>query len=661
MTTFTTTSPTSQGALPTGVTEIGGVVLDLVGLNGVRIVSQLSAASLYNGYSVANTTIGTQTGFSDTTLAALGGGLKEAAVRITLYDGDTAAGNFDFHQNRLTLNGVDFGDFSDVQTQITTNDGKTSSATQNGFPNDRLATGWFASSDSALLKQFYDSLVSHKAVAFALTDVDPTDNLLDFTRGVAGSLVDIGKPPVPVNQAPVIEHHSLSPVLGACDTHATIGADDLHATDAEGAALTYTITGASIGTLLVNGDIAGVGTSFTQADIDAGRVTLFGGAVLPGSAVATPNGAISGAGISFADSFHFSVSDGVNKVAGTFDAAYAGYDSVQTSAQWGGYWGGSGKDFMLGTDGADTMSGGEGCDTLIGNGGDDNLNGQGGNNRIFGGEGRDTLTGDNGDDLLDGGNGDDQLHANGGNNTLFGGAGNDRITAGEGNDLAFGGDGDDQIDVNGGNNRVNGGAGNDRITTGNGNDTIVAGAGDDVVYANGGSNKIQLGGISGAVSDGNDQFWTGNGADKFALFLDDRDGKAAGFGHDTINGFRIAEGDQLLAFNPAKGFWDDKANLASLADSGFVSGARSADGGDLTLTFAKGQAAESSVTLKWFFWDNGQFLTDGERQTGFGQSIATDKLVGILEDVIQDGGTVGVSGTDFVAKGLNYVAGDFHL
>ncbi|WP_152046474.1 calcium-binding protein [Aureimonas psammosilenae] len=650
MTTFTTTSPTSKGALPTGVTEIGGLVLDLVGLNGVRIVSQISASSLYEGYPTTTpVTIGTQSGFDAATIAALGGGLKEAAVRVTLYDGDSAAGDFDFHDNGLLLNGINFGDCSNVSTQVTTNDGKTGSSIQNGFPDDRLATGWFSSTDASVLKSFYDSLTSKHAVTFGFLDKDVNDNQLNFKQGLAGNLIDIGKPPVPVNQAPVIDQHTLSPVLGACDTHARLGADDLHATDAEGAALTYTVTAASVGTLLVNGEIAGVGTHFTQSDIDAGRVTLYGGAVQPAA-----NG-------TFSDSFHFSVSDGVNAVAGSFDAAYAGFDNVQTQAQWGGYWGGSGKDYLLGTNGADNMSGGDGCDTLIGNKGDDNLHAGEGNNRVFGGEGRDNLTGGNGNDLLDGGADDDQISGNGGNNILFGGAGNDRITANDGNDVVFGGDGNDQIDVNGGNNRVNGGAGNDRITTGNGNDTIVAGAGDDVVYANGGNNKIQLGGVSGAVSDGNDQFWTGNGADKFALFLEDRDGKAAGFGNDTINGFRIAEGDQLLAFNSKAGFWDNKADLASITQNGFVSGARSADGGDLTLFFAKGQANESSVTLKWFFWDNGQFLSNDERSTAFGQYIAADKLAGILEDVMQDGSSVGVSGTDFVAKGLNYVAGDFHL
>ena len=40
----TETSPTN-GALPSGVTKVGGIVVDLTGSNGARVVSQLSASS----------------------------------------------------------------------------------------------------------------------------------------------------------------------------------------------------------------------------------------------------------------------------------------------------------------------------------------------------------------------------------------------------------------------------------------------------------------------------------------------------------------------------------------------------------------------------------------------------------------------------------------
>ncbi len=43
---FTITSP--NGALPGGVTQVGGLVLDLKGTNGNRVVAQVAASSLFS-------------------------------------------------------------------------------------------------------------------------------------------------------------------------------------------------------------------------------------------------------------------------------------------------------------------------------------------------------------------------------------------------------------------------------------------------------------------------------------------------------------------------------------------------------------------------------------------------------------------------------------
>src|SRR5690242_8695508 len=48
-TTFTRNSP-AGGTLPSGVTEIGGVVVDLIGSNHNRVVSELPASDLFVGY-----------------------------------------------------------------------------------------------------------------------------------------------------------------------------------------------------------------------------------------------------------------------------------------------------------------------------------------------------------------------------------------------------------------------------------------------------------------------------------------------------------------------------------------------------------------------------------------------------------------------------------
>ncbi|MBR0666664.1 ExeM/NucH family extracellular endonuclease [Roseomonas hellenica] len=454
---------------------------------------------------------------------------------------------------------------------------------------------------------------------------------------------------VGMNDAPEIVENSLDPVLATDALGATLGADDLSGSDDGDAPLTYTVTTLPTGILLVRGEIATVGTHFTQADIDAGRVALLAGAVTPG------------AGGALADSFGFTLSDGSKSTDGVFTAAYEGYQTVQTEPRFGGYWGRSGDDYMLGTQSGNFVAGGSGHDALIGRGGNDNLDGGSGIDRLFGGDGNDMLTGGSGRDLLDGGAGRDALHGGGGDNILVGGSGDDTITADSGDDLVFGGDGRDIIHVNGGDNRVDAGAGDDWVTTGNGDDVVIAGAGDDIVFAGNGDNLFKLGGITGAISDGDDRFTGGRGADGYALFLDSRDGAAAGWGHDVITDFRLSQDDQLIAFNAVEGFWDDPAQLLALAQSDFVTGLRSADGGDLTLTFVGGSPEASSVTLEDFFWNNANQLSAAERKLAYGADINDQKLVAILLDVIQDGGDYGVQGEDFLTQASNLVSDHFML
>ncbi|ODU01413.1 MAG: hypothetical protein ABS79_01700 [Planctomycetes bacterium SCN 63-9] len=202
----TVTSPTAGGVLPSGVTPVGGIVLDLIGINGVRVVSQLAASSLYVGYFNGGTpvsyqgnpgTIGIQTSFSPEALAALGGGLAEAAIRVTLFDGDTGVGDFDDQgQNFLVINGVQVGDFSDIPTVQTTGDGLIliSRNPDGGFRNEILDTGFFYVNDPTLLESLYASLTAG-SVTYQVQDVDPYDNYFDFTQGVDGELSDIGTLP----------------------------------------------------------------------------------------------------------------------------------------------------------------------------------------------------------------------------------------------------------------------------------------------------------------------------------------------------------------------------------------------------------------------------------------------------------------------------------
>ena len=196
--TFTKTSPTSQGLVPTGISEVGGVVLDLVGSNGARVVSQLSASDLFEGWSSStpNTLIGTQTGFTASLLSALGGSLQEVGVRFSLYDGDTAAGNFDFNDNSLLVNGVNFGNWSAVNAQNTDSLGNATALglSNGGFRNNTLDTGWFYLTDAAKLASFFSSLSSGQVI-YELNDVDPGDQYLNFKQGIATSLTNVSLAP----------------------------------------------------------------------------------------------------------------------------------------------------------------------------------------------------------------------------------------------------------------------------------------------------------------------------------------------------------------------------------------------------------------------------------------------------------------------------------
>jgi len=198
---FTRTSLTSEGLVPAGVTEVGGIVIDMIGTNGNRVVSQLSASSLYVGFAVSNPqTIGTQTGFTAAVVSMLGGGLSEFALRLSLLDGDTSAGDFDDGDNTLEVDGVSIGNFSAVLTDDTDATGLVSNGMILGFDDDNdgvltgVNTGWFYTTDAGALASIFAALVD-EILVIALNDTDSGDNFYDFTQGVDGGLIDVGTGP----------------------------------------------------------------------------------------------------------------------------------------------------------------------------------------------------------------------------------------------------------------------------------------------------------------------------------------------------------------------------------------------------------------------------------------------------------------------------------
>lgn len=193
----TTVSPTSKGALPAAVSVVGGIVADIVGTNGTRVVTQTAASSLFEGFASSNPlAIGTQTGFNAAVTNQLGGGISELSIRITLDDGDSGVNDFDEDENELLLNGVAIGNFSDVVTQRTDSTGTAIGGTSLGFRNDILDTGFFYTNDATVLASIFASLVSTEELSFELDDVDSGDNYFDFTQGIDSSLVNVGTGPV---------------------------------------------------------------------------------------------------------------------------------------------------------------------------------------------------------------------------------------------------------------------------------------------------------------------------------------------------------------------------------------------------------------------------------------------------------------------------------
>lgn len=210
---FTSTSPLGLDVTTVGASTVGGIVTHLVGLNNVSVVSQLAASSLFVGFAHTGSpaayqgnpmTIGIQTGFNAALLSQLGGGLQAVAFRFTLYDGDTASGNFDFGDNTLQVNGYAVGNWSSVNAENT--DG-TGGATANGFSgggfrNNLLDTGWFSSNNSVLMANLFSTLSTTNQLVFQLSDLDPYDNFFDFTQGIDQSLINVGQGPGVVNPTP---------------------------------------------------------------------------------------------------------------------------------------------------------------------------------------------------------------------------------------------------------------------------------------------------------------------------------------------------------------------------------------------------------------------------------------------------------------------------
>ncbi len=190
-TTFTTTVPGTSITLPTDYPQAGGVAMVYVGVNGNIYYQFSDPAGAFRGFNsnanprqfqgnpfTINSPLQLDCGFTDCR-TYFGGDIANMYIRFSAYDGDTQRNGFDEDDISLVLNGFNIGNWSDIQTELTNNSGTVSQGFTTGFGNNTFNTGWFETTNQALLNDILDS----GEVTTQVFDRDPNDNFWDFRRG----------------------------------------------------------------------------------------------------------------------------------------------------------------------------------------------------------------------------------------------------------------------------------------------------------------------------------------------------------------------------------------------------------------------------------------------------------------------------------------------
>ncbi|MCW9681574.1 hypothetical protein FJR41_012355, partial [Dolichospermum planctonicum UHCC 0167] len=207
-----------------------------------------------------------------------------------------------------------------------------------------------------------------------------------------------------------------------------------------------------------------VGDTFTQADIDSGKLIY-----QPSSN-------------SIQDFFQFNVSDGTNTVTNqTFFLSHTD-QTTNGTAENQTLNGTASKDKINGLGGDDILNGGADHDLLQGGTGNDTLNGEAGNDFLYGGVGNDILRGGTGDDsyLIDSTTETITENANEGTDTVYSTLTFSLATLPNLENLTL--TGIDAINGTGNaaNNVITGNNGNNTLDGGAGTDTLIGGLGDDI-------------------------------------------------------------------------------------------------------------------------------------------------------------------------------------
>ncbi len=190
-TTFTTTVPGTGVTLPPEYPEAGGIAMVLTGVNGNIYYQFSNPDGAFIGFQntgqpsqfrgnpfTINDPISLDCGFRSCT-DYFGGAIARIDIRFTAYDGDTQVGGFDRNNINLVMNGYNVGSWSGLTTEITNTDGTQSFGFQDGFGNNTTNTGWFSSTNPALLQ----NILTTNQTTTQVRDRTPNDNYWDFTRG----------------------------------------------------------------------------------------------------------------------------------------------------------------------------------------------------------------------------------------------------------------------------------------------------------------------------------------------------------------------------------------------------------------------------------------------------------------------------------------------
>lgn len=205
---YFTTSPINGGTpLTINAPPVGGIVYDFVGLNDQRVTAYFGASSLPEfDSSGTQTTVLNSSILPSRAINALGGGIKQLSIRLTINDGDTAPRNpgdatnvnQEYNTAFLMFNGVSQAvNLSSIYTYSHTGSGDVSnpSATppNQGFPNEELSTGWGLITDETELTAIYNSIVSNgNTIDLKWQSVNSTigNNHIDFQSGLDQDIID---------------------------------------------------------------------------------------------------------------------------------------------------------------------------------------------------------------------------------------------------------------------------------------------------------------------------------------------------------------------------------------------------------------------------------------------------------------------------------------